>query len=408
MAINLKLIPAPATRPAPPKWWVWLLLLIVALFGGIAYAVLINQTKTEINNQDFWETALAIPASFWLFLLFLRLVWYQGVSAMANDWDRDREKMIEHETQRGRRSLQILGLSLNSALRELDDTDGQTQWDALQARTQALKTQASWQSDKGIRHSRLARRADEALEPLLTREFTNLLDELSRLLLSVPVDVPLALLIENHSRLPNEQVQALWQSSWQASQIKHRVIPVEGSGLAAVDQWLDQRAHEQSLLLVVAMQIEPESPEGTAEAVIGLLLGNPHLQTELAPMASLHRPEQAHGIAPEDVNYALVQSLDWGPVSADEVTAGYMIGVDATWHTAIAMGLEGSSSPMKIGQDLQDLGSSLGYPGPAAPWLAVACAAVECAGGKPQLIVSGDNQANTPLWATLVTPVTQS
>lgn len=27
-----------------------------------------------------------------------------------------------------------------------DDADGQTQWDALQARTQALKTQVSWHS----------------------------------------------------------------------------------------------------------------------------------------------------------------------------------------------------------------------------------------------------------------------
>ncbi|AHK18440.1 hypothetical protein BF17_03025 [Yersinia similis] len=401
MPVNLKLIPTAAMRPNQPKWWVWLLLLLAGLLGGTAYAILSSSTKPEINAETFWGTALALPALSWLTLLVLRMAWYKGNQAMANGWNKDREKTIQRETERGRRFLQVLGVSLHSALREPDDTNGQLQLNALQEKTQSLKTQASWLSDEGIRHSRLFRLDNETPEQLLARGLNKTLEELSLVLASVPADVSLALLVESNSCLSDSQIQAIWQQSWADSHIRQPVTRIEGSGLATLDQWLDQGINKKSLLLVVALQVAPEQPEGTAEAVVGLLLGNAWAQTELKSLASLHRPEQAHDMGTQDLHYAMGQSLDWVPVSAEAVTSGWLVGVDATYHGAIATGLKALSSPINIGQDLHDLGSTLGYPGPAAPWLAIACAT---GASKPQLIMSGDGLSNTPLWATIVMP----
>ena len=404
MPVNLKLIPAPATPPSPPVWWMWLLLLLAGLGGGTAYAVWINSEKPEINSDAFWETALFPPGLVWLTLLVLRIAWYQGQQALAEVRDEQRDKTLQRETQRWRRCLQVLGISLHSALREPDDTDGQMQWNALQAKTQALKTQPCWDSDAGVRHSRLARAGEETQEQLLLRVLSQTLKELGQVLASMPTDIPLAVLIESNSSLPESQQQAIWQLSWEASHIRQRITYIEGGGLAAVDQWLDQRFNERSLLLVIAWQLAPGQPEGTAEAVVGIVLGHAQFSTGAVPLVTLHRPEQAHQTSAQDLHYALKQSLDWVPVPSDTVTSGWLAGVKPVWHEAIAMGLKTLSVPIKIGQDLYDLDSMLGYAGPATSWVAIACATKASHDNAPQLIVSGENNAESPLWATMVMP----
>lgn len=405
MPVNLKLIQAPVTPPKPPKWWLWLLLLLVVLLTGTAWAIFSNQSKAEINSEAFWRTALAIPGLFWLISLVLRIAWFKGLLSTAKGWNKDRQEIISRETQRGQRSLQLFGISLVSALREASDETGEGQWSALKGKVQALKTQASWFDDKGFRHSRLVRVDSEKPEQLLARGLNTLLEELSQVLASVPEDVPLTLLMESNSSLPEAQLQAIWLTCWQRSNIRQHVTTLDDSGLAAVDRWLDQRINDHALLLVVAIQLAPQQPEGTAEAVVGLLMGNGPSARNIDSLASLHRPEQAHGTGVQDLHYALKQSLEWGSMQPADVPSGWLIGVDTAWHEAVASGLKALHSPINIGQDLHDLGSSLGYPGPAAPWLVIACAANECRKGKAQLIVSGDDDdAKSPLWFTLITP----
>lgn len=97
---------------------------------------------------------------------------------MADGWDNDREQLLSREIQRGRRHLAILGVSLHTALRLPDDRDGKGQREALRNNTPALKTQPSWWSDEGIRHSRLLRIGDETPEQLVRRIMSNTLNEL--------------------------------------------------------------------------------------------------------------------------------------------------------------------------------------------------------------------------------------
>ncbi|ELY5929038.1 hypothetical protein SNN97_000376 [Cronobacter turicensis] len=403
MSVNLKLIPAPAIRPRPPAWWGWLLLLIVMLLGGMADAILSNMSRKETNAEEFWTSALGLPALLWLILLALRITWYKGQLATVHSKDQERDRQLRREMQRGQRYLNVFAMSLHSALREPEDADGSKQWDLLQGKVKGLKTQPSWQSHEGIRHSRLVQVNGESAEQMLSRGLKKTLEELSPVLSSLPDETPLALLLESNSSLPEHLVEKTWHDSWAASQIRQTVMRIEGGGLAAIDKWLDDLRNEHSLLMVISSQINPKNPEGSAESIVGLLLGGGTVSPELVPHARLHRPEMVHHNGSDDFEYALKQSMEWVPIAADEVKNGFLVGVKPTWHMTIATGLQAIQSPINAGQDLHDLGYTLGFPGPVAPWVAITCAVRACQFSDSQLIVSGNNRDNTQLWVTLVT-----
>uniref|UniRef100_UPI0031DE106C hypothetical protein n=1 Tax=Klebsiella sp. TaxID=576 RepID=UPI0031DE106C len=404
MPVNLKLIQEPAIKPRPPVWWVWLLLLVVMLLGGMADAILSNMSRTEINSEAFWISALGLPSLYWLILLALRVTWYKGQLATAQGKDKERDRQLRREIQRGQRYLNVFVVSLHSALRESEDADGNKQWEALQGRTKAFKTQPSWKSHEGVRHSRLPLANGESADQLLSRGLRKTLEELSSVLSSLPHETPVSLLLEINSSLPDSLVEKILQESLAASEIRQCVTRIEGGGLSAVDRWLDDSRNEHSLLMIIAVQLIPDQTEGSAESVVGLLLGGIPASPELIPLARLHRPEMMHHTDAHDFQYALKQSMDWVPVAADKVKNGFLVGVNPAWHMAIASGLQAIQSPVNAGQDLHDLGNTLGYPGPAAPWVAITCAVESCLRSDSQLIVSGDNRENTPLWVTMVTP----
>ena len=403
MPVNLKLIPAQASGPRPPAWWIWLLLLVVMLLGGMTDTILSNISQVGIDSDEFWMSALELPALLWLILLALRIAWYSGQLATAQRQNNDRERLLRREIQRGRRYLNIIGMSIHSALRAPEDIDGTKQWDALLGRAKGLKTQPSWKSYTGVRHSQLMMVKGESARQLLSRGLKKTLGDLSGVLSTLPDETPLALLLESDCGLPEIQVEEIWQESWDVGQIRQSVTRIAGQGLTTVDQWLDDSRNERSMLMIIAIRVRPEQVEGSAESIVGLLLAGEALPPKLVPLARLHRPEMMYHTGADDFQYALKQSMAWVPVAADEVKSGVLVGVKPVWHMAIATGLQAIQSPINTGQDLHDLGNTLGYPGPAAPWVAITCAARVCQRGDAQLIISGDEQANTPLWVTMVT-----
>lgn len=183
-------------------------------------------------------------------------------------------------------------------------------------------------------------------------------------------------------------------------------MPVEGYGLDAVDQWLDQRITDQALLLVVALRFAPQQPEGTAEVAVGLLFGNRLTQTTLAPIAYLHRPEQERGPTTEALLYAARQALDWVPLEAKSIEQVWRGGIDPQREVAIASVLVDAAMPFKPNQGLHNLDALLGHPGEASPWLAIAAATQNLQRGTgPQFIFNGGSYAEVGLWSTVLTPV---
>jgi hypothetical protein len=382
----------------------------VLLLCGLGLTLWLAGDAFTHQPNRFWLIALGAPFLIWCLLSLVRTAVYLGNFAVVDAWNDAREADLVQSIRRGRRSQQVLAVSLYTALRELGAENGEAQRDALQNGHKALNVQPDWQAcEEGIRHSRLPQKQGESPEMLLRRVLLQVLSDIAEVLATLPEDKPLALLLNINSNVCEKQLNELWQEVWSESGIRQTATPVEGSGLSAVDGWLDQRIHDQALLLVVASQVAPTEVESTAEVVVGLLFGNRLTQTTLEPMAYLHRPEAEREPTTEGLLHATRQALDWVPVEASSIRHVWVVGADSDCIEAITAALNEAPMLAKHKQGLHDLSASLGNPGCAAPWVAIA-AAVEsiCGEGKPHFIFSKDSTADMRLWCSVVMPPSAS
>nr|WP_246237990.1 hypothetical protein [Pseudomonas akapageensis] len=367
--------------------------------------MLFDEQALHRQPVNFWGPALGIPLPGWCVLGFGRLLLYIGRQGAADGWDQGREEDLICRMRRGRRSQQVLSVSLYTPLRE-PGQQPTAQLAALLEGTEALTAQSSRLGARILRHSQLPGDTDEDPELMLLGVLTQVLADLAPTLAHLPDDTPLALLLEVDSHLHTSQVHLMWQKVWKESGIRQKTVSVEGLGLAAVDQWLDQRIDDQALLLVVAVQFAPEQPEGRAEAAVGLLFGNRLTQTILPAVAYLHRPEPARGPSAEALLYGARQALDWVPLEAPAIQHVWRVGVAAQQDAAMNTVLAELSLPAKPKQGFCNLDATLGHPGQASPWLAIAAATQTIQSGNgPQFIFSGGGAVEAGLWSTVVTPV---
>lgn len=403
MPIRLDKIPPLALRPQRPRFLLWLGLLLLFCLLGAGGTLLFGDETLPQRPSDFWRMALSIPILVWCVLGFGRVLLHVGQQGAADGWDEAREVDMIRKIRQGRRSQQVLAVSLQTALRQPEDEPA-TQLEVLLSGTMALKSQASRLDGATLRHSCLSCDADENPEAILLSIWAQTLADLAPTLAQLPDDQPLALLLDTDIGLPEKQWRRVWRQAWRESGIRQCIEPVDGSGLAALDQWLDQRIGDRALLLVLAVQFAPQQPEGTAEAAVGLLFGNRLTQTTLAPIAYLHRPEQERKPTADDLLYATRQALDWVPLESTSIERVWRVGIDAQRAVAIASVL--SEVPMPVNKTgLCNLDAMLGHPGCASPWLAIAAGTQATAHGVgPQFIFSGGGAA-AGLWGAVLMPV---
>ena len=403
MPIRLDKVPPPALYPQPPRFLLWLGLLLLFCLLGTGGTLLFGDETLPEQPSDLWHLALGFPILGWCVLGFGRMLLYVGEHGAAEGWDEAREEDLTRKIRQGRRSQQVLGVSLQTALQEPGD-EPSIQLEALLSGANALKSQASRMDGAILRHSCLSCDADENPEALLLSIWAQTLADLAPTLAQLPADQPLALLLDVDTGLPENQWRRVWQQAWRESGIRQLVTPVDGSGLTAMDLWLDRRIRDRALLLVVAVQFAPQQPEGKAEAAVGLLFGNRLTQTTLAPIAYLHRPEQERTPSSDDLFYATRQALDWVPLESTSIERVWRVGIDAQRAVAVASVLSEVLMPVnKTG--LSNLDAMLGHPGCISPWLAVATGTQAIARGiGPQFIFSGGGGA-TGLWGTVLMPV---
>lgn len=404
MVVRLDRIPAPAQRPARPRAWRWLGLLLLFLLLGSGWMLMFSPQPLDQAPAGFFGLALGGPLLAWCLLCLGRGLWYFGRQYVADGWDKAREDDWVRSIRRGRRSQQVLGVSLYTALRAPGD-DPAFQLDALLGGVSFLEAQLSRAGQVGLRHSRLPDDGNQEAEHLLP-VLVQVLTELAQTLALLPDDTPLALLLEVDSGLAQNELRRVWQYAWRESGIRQTAEPIQGSELEVLDQWLDLRINDQALLMVVAFQFAPQQPADTAEAVVGLLLGNRLTQTTLAPLAYLHRPEHERGTTTETLRYAARQALDWVPLPATAVERVWRVGADAQRDAAMAAVLAELPIVVQHNQGLHDLDSLLGHPGKASSWLAIAAATQLLErGAGPQLIFSGASSDELELWSTVLMPV---
>ena len=122
MPVRLDSIPPLAVRPRSPRPWVWLGMLVIAMMAGFLVTLAFADDPLRQDTQRFWRQALGLPFSLWSVSIALRCLVHLGVVSAADGWDRAREEDWRARLRRGRRSQQILAVSLHTALRGPADT----------------------------------------------------------------------------------------------------------------------------------------------------------------------------------------------------------------------------------------------------------------------------------------------
>ena len=408
MPVRLDKVPAPAPGPKLPRFWLWLLLCPLCLLLGLGMMLGLNAELLDRQTNPYWLFTLLTPFLVWCLLVFFRTLIYTSQAAMADGWNKARDEDLRQKIRQGRRSQQVLAVSLHTALREWQVRDGHAQLSALLKGESALRARPAWDANVA-RHSHLPREDADSPEQLLRQVLPKVLAELASTLARLPADRPLALLLQTHSVIPEKNRRDIWQQAWNASGIRQKATPLDGHGLAAVDHWLDQRICDQALLLVVAVQVAPTQTQETAESVVGLLFGNRLTQNTLEPLAYLYRPEQERRATVEDLHDGVRQALQWAALEAKAVRHVWLSGICRQRKTAVITVLNDTSMPITADQGLHDVDVSLGQPGVSAPWLAIAAAVNEIRGsGQPHLVFSGEGIADTRLWCTALIPACAS
>ena len=168
MPVRMDQVPALALRPACPSMWRWLGLLMLFLLLGGGGALLFSTAPVSQQPLMFWGLALGIPFLGWSVLSFARVLLYLGQQHAADGWDEAREHDLMQRVRQGRRALEVLSVSLHTALRKPDESST-AQLDALLGGIRALKAQPARRDNVTLRHSRLAGDVNEDLEPALLR-----------------------------------------------------------------------------------------------------------------------------------------------------------------------------------------------------------------------------------------------
>jgi hypothetical protein len=403
MSVRLDQVHALASRPATPRLGLWIAALALLLVCGFALAVLLGSRSSNLSSLAFWGTALFGPLLIWCAMAFVRGAMFFSQQSVADGWDEARQQDLIQRLRCGRRSQQVLGVSLYTGLREVG-TPAQAQLDALLDGQVALKSQSS-RSGGVARHSGLAGEIGESTEVVLTRVLTQVLADLVPTFANLPADRPIALLLCVEAELSDEALRQTWLEAWSASGIRQPVLAADGKGLAVVDHWLDHRVRDPALLMVIAAQIATSEFEGVAESAVGLLFGNWLTQSTVPPIACLHRPEQEREPDAEHLLRAVRQALDWVPLEAKSIERIWQAGVSAQRDADIASIMPQIPMTHIRDQALCNLNALLGHPGEVSPWLAIAAASLAIQrGASAQLIFSGDRSEGAGLWCTVLAP----
>ena len=401
MPVNLDTIPAPYLRPTPPKPLLWLAALVCLVATGILLMRLLGKLVSE---NTFWWFAMGIPAMVWLVLMGIRMAVYMIQQIKANAWDKRREQVILQEVRRGRRALQILAATFSTAhIANAEFTDCT---EAMLRNQQMLTPQTSWKKENTIRHSKLPASNDLESQDRIAAAFAELLESFVDTFAFIRPDHPIAVLLESTSSIPGALVKEIWLKAWEKRAFPQPTHFVRGSGLRVIDNWLDNHIQDEDLLLVVAVHIAPDVTLFSAEAVVGLLLGNRLKQKDLLPLALLHRPELSE---PDDemLRATAVQAADWVPMSIDRVQHLWLTGISAKSDAYRAILKVKTALPftgLEQQSDMHHIDSFLGNTALVAPWLAIAVSAKAMSySPAPQFIFNGE-QGSESVWSCAVSP----
>ncbi|WP_049294097.1 hypothetical protein [Franconibacter helveticus] len=391
---SLKNLPPLYVRPAPLKGVRWIYSLVFMISFGI---ILMRMFGIHIKGHSFWLLAVGIPFACWFVIGTLCVVIWMLRDVKASGYDKRREKWILSETRKSRRAFQVLSTSIITGhiVKDKDEL-----LNSLLMNKIIISSQKDRSGNESIRLS-LFPDNDDNISGLILNIFKELICKLP--LSYIPGNNNLVVTLDVSSVIPKEIINKLWFQSWGEFGSLHSVELMESKGPGILDTWLNTRIKDNSLLLIVALQVAPVNADNTAEAAVALLLGNRLMQESITPMAILHRPDPSPA---EELESGMRMAAYNVPIKDDIVKHLWLSGMNDRQHTEVVIHQNKPPAQAVEGDTVINLDSTMGHAGAAAPWLAIAAAAeIAQQTQSPQMIICGDTTQDV-LWSTLVTPVT--
>jgi len=407
MPVNLKIIPPAAWRPNPIYFGYWfsalVVLVVVASIAGQAF-------DQQEEGTNFWILFPCTVMLIWFLVFFLRALFWLFQHNQADGWDRRRKETLLRETRRGRRALQILHVNVDLPLPE---EPVQTPVTLLMEGPSILISQTGRGREDYCLHTFfptpfIGQESNDSLEPeqqdlmVFQARLKKLLADVATALASLSPKQTLTVLFEvDTSILPRRFIPA-WHESLEEAGIVQPIEYVDGHGAQFIDKWLDNRINDKSLLLIIAAQVAPEMRQGSAEAMVALLLGNRLTQDTIPPLAWLHRPERTE---PQSLDEGITQAANWVPLEAGQIKHLWLSGLTLEETSAVIPVMAKpllSGVPSPAARHNIDL--IIGGAGYVSPWLAAAVAALAAQQtGSAQLAITADRDIGA-LWIQAITP----
>lgn len=395
MSYSLKHLPPLHPREKPIKLSLWIVALVIIVLFSILFIKIFGH---DANMQELKLFVLGIPILVWIILFIIRVIVWLLIDTKANAFDYAREEWIIDQTRQSRRALQILSSTFITKYADNDDTHAVNKMLASEV---MLSPQTDWNEAPGIRMSRITNHNEENIQDAITRLFIQLIDE--QLFSEIPIDTPLAVaILSSPSQMISKgEIKECWQEAWQLSEYDFSVEYIHGEGLNLIDEWLNHRFAEQTMLFVVGLQIAPNTSNGTAESAVGLLFGNRLAQHAFTPIALLHRPdcssleEQAEGMR---------MAAYYVPIEENVVSHLWIAGINDEQIQQVTLNEKAYPIEHLDNKHHINLDVLLGHAGAAAPWLAIA-AAVELSiqNQSHQLVICNDHSQDE-MWNVVVSP----
>ncbi len=179
------------------------------------------------NGPHFWGLACGVPAFIWSLVASVRWLFFITQYIRADAWNKRREEVILQETRRGRRALQILSFSVQTALN--GDSVAETTA-AFLARQQVLNTYVDLRGEDTVRRSVIPVLTNKPVTGRLSEIISRLFIDIRPQLFLLPPDFHINVLLEIDAPLSGASVRTIWQDEWQKPDSRKPVCFLPGAG----------------------------------------------------------------------------------------------------------------------------------------------------------------------------------
>lgn len=399
MALDFRKLPPEEPVPAKPRsLFLWIMASFMIAVLGV-FAVLFLWPQGELTGTPwFWTCVVVYPFGIATFVVLRCYSIYEGRRLDAVAWNKARDDYLTDVFERESQPLAVIAASYRFSSEAEEDEfgkllDGSVKLEPrMVPRPDTPPVNARWfdKPDADTDGNRF-NRDDVRQRYVVAWAFRVAIEEVAQAVRSLPTDVNLSVQLLLPDALKSNEVLAAWDQQWEESnlgRVNARVLP-ECPDLTYVDTWLDEinrnLNHEVRLLVCVRLNSihQAPPPDGSAESVVVILITPDAVRRafSLASIALLHRPTGTNDCSTE---VALDRALQWGRAEPAAIKRVWQGGLDVATENAATAALVRTGIATKP----TNIDYMVGHVGAAAPWLAMACAAISAQHGTTDLILT--------------------